>query len=85
MYLVREKTEKEEKQGQKLVLSDALAVQSEGLLDLIGYQGPKSQGCFGIFGIVDIVDIVEIDDTLGIIDIVDTVEAIWNNTRLCSN
>ena len=38
--------------------------------------------------IVDIVDIVEIDDTVGIIDtvdIVDTVEAIWNNTRLCSN
>ena len=29
------------KQGQKLVLSDALAVQSQGLLDLIGYQGLK--------------------------------------------
>ena len=29
------------KQGQKLVLSDALAVQSQGLLDLKGYQGRK--------------------------------------------
>ena len=71
-----------------MVLSDALAVQSQGLSGLIRYQGLKSQGCFGIFGIVDIVDIVEIDDTVGIIDtvnIVDTVEAIWNNTRLCRN
>ena len=31
----------EEEQGQKLVLSDALAVQSQGLSDLIGYQDLK--------------------------------------------
>ena len=30
-----------QKQGQKLVLSDALAVQSQSLLDFIGYQGRK--------------------------------------------
>ena len=30
-----------QKQGQKLALSDALALQSQGLYDLIGYQGKK--------------------------------------------
>ena len=40
-------------QGQKLVLSDALAVQSQGLKDLIGYQGRKCN-------LKEMVDIVEI-------------------------
>ena len=35
------------KQDQKLVLSDALAVQSQGLR-VSRYKGFKAQGCFGI-------------------------------------
>ena len=36
-------------------------------------------------GIVDVIGIVDIVDIIDIVYIVDTVEAIWNNTRLCSN
>ena len=55
------------KQGQKLVLSDALAVQSQGLWDLIAYQGRKvsslkvitrSKKVHNLKEMIDIVEIV---------------------------
>ena len=55
------------KPGQKLVLSDALAVQSQGLLDLKGYQGRKvsslkvitrSKKVHNLKEMIDIVEIV---------------------------
>ena len=71
-----------------MVLSDALAVQSQG------YQGPKvsspkvvlgSQKWFGVsrnaLGSQKMLDIVVIVDSVDNIDIVNTVEAIWNNAR----
>ena len=74
------------KQGLKLVLSDAVAVQFEGLR-VSRSKGFKSQGCFGIsknvlgskkyFGISK--------NVLGSQkkgEILDTVEAIWSNFRL---
>ena len=46
LQCAREAINCEEKQGQKLVLSDALAVQSQGLR-VLGSKGFKSQGCLG--------------------------------------
>ena len=41
-----------------MVLSDALAVQSQGLYDLIGYQGPKIVLGSQTMSMVDTIEIV---------------------------